>query len=124
MHVILDSQQVAEFKDKYTLLELDTFNVVTGQAPVTAWCVIENIPFMEMNLIDNHKKLHRELMENYRKKNWNFCEQALEHLSGKWNGELDSFYGDLNSRIQKFKMQDPGDTWDGIIDKTSTQLSQ
>ena len=119
MHVILDEAHVEQFKDKYTLLELDSFQVEHDQPPVTAWCVIETIPIMEMNLIDSQRQLHHELLSNYRKRNWNFCEQAIDHLNGKWNGEVDSFYVELYDRIQKFKTQELGSDWDGIIDKTA-----
>jgi hypothetical protein len=119
MHVILDEAHVEQFKDKYTLLELDSFRVDHDKPPVTAWCVLEQIPVMEMMALENHKNLHHELMNNYRKRDWSFCEQALEHLSGKWNGEVDSFYDDIHSRIQKFKEQEPDADWDGIIDKTA-----
>ena len=119
MNIILDEAQIELMKQKHTVLELDTFRVALDQATVTAWCVVENIPLMEMSLIDNHRRLHQELMENYRKRNWSFCEQAMEHLVGKWNGELDSFYQDIHSRIEKFKVEEPISGWDGIINRIS-----
>ena len=119
MNIILDEAQVKLMKQKHTVLELDTFRLMPSQQTVTAWCVVETIPLMEMALIDNHRRLHQDLMENYRKQNWSFCEQALEHLLGKWNSELDSFYQDIHSRIEKFKSQELGSKWNGIIDRLS-----
>jgi len=115
MHIILDNQQVGEYKKKYTVLELDTFRVMPDENLVTAWCVVDTIPLMEINVLDNHTRLHSELLRNYRIKNWSFCEQAIEKLLGKWNGELDSFYQDVHSRIEKFKVEEPAEEWDGII---------
>jgi hypothetical protein len=72
---------------------------------------------MEMATLENLKNLHANLVSNYKKKDWNFCEQAIEQLIGKWNGEMDSFYAELSARIQTFKQTDPGDDWDGVIFK-------
>jgi hypothetical protein len=36
---------------------------------------------------------------------------------GFWGGEADSFYQDLTQRIAKYIEQDPGESWDGIIEK-------
>jgi hypothetical protein len=119
MHIILDATQVELYSEKYTVLELDTFRIVDGPSDVTAYCVVESIPITEMNQIDSFRNLHNNLMSNYRKKDWNYCEQAIDHLVGKWNGELDSFYIDLLQRINKFKEQDPGDMWDGVLLKSA-----
>lgn len=124
MNIILDEAQVDKIRDKHTVLELDTFRIAKDQPTITAWCVLENIPIMEMAYLPNYTKLHNELMDNYKKKNWNFCEQAIEHLNGKWNGELDSFYGNLYVRILQYKQQDPGDSWDGIIDKSINGIAK
>jgi hypothetical protein len=117
MHIILDNQQVGDYKKKYTVLELDTFRVMPDENLVTAWCVVDTIPLMEINVLDNHTRLHSELIRNYRIKNWDFCEQAIEKLLGKWNGELDSFYADILNRVEKLKSQEPDQNWDGIINK-------
>jgi hypothetical protein len=42
----------------------------------------------------------------------------LEHLTGKWGGQLDTFYQNLNQRVLGFKENDPGPDWTGVIDKT------
>jgi hypothetical protein len=117
MHIILDNHQVDEYKKKYTVLELDTFRVMPDENLVTAWCVVDTIPLMEINVLDNHTRLHSELLRNYRIKNWSFCEQAIEKLLGKWNGELDSFYAEIFTRVTKLKDEELNEDWDGIIDK-------
>jgi hypothetical protein len=68
-----------------------------------------------MFTIEQFLELHKNLMKNYRLQNWKFCEDALEHLTGKWNGELDTFYNEVNRRIQLYKVNDPGPEWDGVI---------
>lgn len=118
MNIILGTPDLKEVSDKYIVLSLDQFSITGKQDPITAYCLVESLPLNEMFEIKQCKELHENLMINYRKKNWNFCEQAISHLRGKWNGELDSFYQTLWDRINKYQSEDPGDAWDGTIDKT------
>lgn len=117
MNIIIDPEQVEQFREKYTVLELDTIRIVANDQVVTAYCVVENIPVLELPLVESHRKLHHNLLENYRKKDWNFCQNAIDQLKGRWGGEIDSFYEDLSERLAKYEAQDPGDSWDGIIEK-------
>jgi hypothetical protein len=48
-------------------------------------------------------------------KDWSYCEQALEHLRGKWGGELDSYYADLQARIERLKTQNLDNNWSPMI---------
>ena len=65
--------------------------------------------------LDRFKELHSNLMKEYQKRNWKYCEDAMEHLQGKWNGELDSFYTVLLDRIQDLKTQSLSDAWTGVV---------
>jgi hypothetical protein len=51
-------------------------------------------------------------------KNWKYCRDAIEHLQGKWRGELDSFYDTLLDRIKDFEIVDPGSDWTGIVTRS------
>jgi len=55
------------------------------------------------------------MINNYYNRNWSFCEQALEHLIGHWNGEVDTFYNHFAHRVQFYKDNDPGEDWDGVV---------
>jgi len=99
-------------------LELDLIRMTGADTPISAYCVIEQIPLEEMLSIDRYKELHENLIENYRKKNWKYCVDATEHLRGRWRGELDSFYDDIEQRSQAFLDVDPGDEWEPVIDKS------
>ena len=102
---------------RYTVLQLDTFEFFNGPQH-TAWCVVENIPIQELAHVSANKNLHADLIKNYAKQNWTYCEQALEHLMGKWGGELDTFYTDLASRIEQLKTQELDDSWSPVIPKS------
>lgn len=118
MNIVIGDQHVPALAEKYTVLELDTFRFPEQPDPVTSYCVVESLPIQEMNRIDEFRNLHTNMMASYRKKEWNYCEQALEHLRGRWNGELDTFYHDLANRVTRYRQEDPGEQWDGIIDRS------
>ena len=118
MNIIFDKSHLEQLQSKYTVLELDTIRIESTDQHRTAYCVIENMPILEMAQIESLKNLHANLMDNYRKQNWNYCEQAIEHLLGKWNRELDSFYADLMERIADYKENSPGEDWDSVITRS------
>ena len=114
---IIFGDNIATIEDKYTVLELDTFRIGPSGPTNTAYCVLELIPVHEMVEAESLINLHHNLMENYKKRDWNYCEQALEHLMGKWGGELDTFYSELSIRIAKLKTLSLTDEWSPVIQK-------
>ena len=118
MNIIFGLESVTPFEERYTVLELDTFLLHPTDEVVTAYCVVETIPVQEMPAIESLKDLHLNLMAEYRKRNWRYCEDAIAHLTGKWSGELDSFYSELLQRIMTLKQSDLPEDWTGRLDKT------
>ncbi len=121
MNIIFGTEHIASVDSKYIVLELDTVRLQPIGKEVTAYCLVEHIAIPDMPRVESMKNLHENLLINYRKKDWNFCEQALEHLMGFWGGELNTFYGALQARIAEFQQLDPGEDWDGVIDKMLEQ---
>ena len=105
-------------REKYTVLELDTFVFEQKHITATAYAVIEQVPLLEMASLDSFKDLHKNLMQEYRGRNWKYCEDAIEHLRGKWSGDLDTFYTELYDRIQTLKTQSLPDDWTGKISRS------
>jgi len=116
MNIIFGKEEAEKVGDKYIVLELDTVTI-RSSTPITVYCVVENMPFADLHKADPLKKLHLELMENYRKRNWNYCEQAIEHLMGAWGNEVDTFYDNLLARVIDYKDNEPADSWTGIVAK-------
>lgn len=116
MHIIF-GDTINQLPDSYTILELDTFRVQSTDELVTAYCVIEVIPLAEFPKADAHKKIHEDLIQAYKNRHWTYCEQAIEGLTGKWNGDLDTFYSDLLQRVLSLKENPPDATWDGYLIK-------
>jgi len=119
MNIIFGKENLPNASDKYTILELDTIRILPVNQIVTAYCLVDAIPILNMPKAESMKSLHENLLINYRKRDWNFCTQALEHLIGYWGADMDSYYTSLNERIAKYIEQDPGESFDGIIEKTA-----
>lgn len=114
MNVIFGSAP-PEVLEKYIMLELDTIKV--QDMPVTAYCLVDNLPLAEYPKLETNKQTHANLMEEYKKQNWEYCERAIDILTGAWNKEVDSFYMILRARIAEFKRNPPPADWAGVIEK-------
>jgi hypothetical protein len=119
MNIIFGKENLPDTSEKYTILELDTIRILPVNQLVTAYCLVDAIPILNMPKAESMKNLHKNLLVNYRKRDWNYCTQALEHLIGYWGADMDSYYTSLNERIAKYTEQDPGESFDGIIEKTA-----
>lgn len=120
MHIIFGKDKARALQNKYTVLQLDTFKFENTELVVPAYCIVENVGILELPELEQWKKLHEELIENYGQQNWSFCKDAISHLTGKWGGEVDSFYQDLYSRITALEKNPPGPDWSPLILKPST----
>lgn len=114
MNIILDTA-VAELKEKFVVLELDSF--CNGEKSVTAYTLIENIPLQDFATLSAYIATHQNLIQEYKKQNWDYCECAIKELSGKWNGELDSFYENLAIRVSQYQNHPPVDSWNPSLPK-------
>jgi len=115
MNIVLDRAYPEAVAAKYLVLELDTFRSPDDGSTVTAWAVVEKVPLEELPRIDEFRSLHQQLIENYRRQHWSYCENAIEHLRSRWFGDLASFYDDLRTRIEQNKSLDLDADWDGYI---------
>lgn len=117
MNIIFGLDSVKPLEERYTVLELDTFNLLPTNEVITAYCLVETIPLEEMPAIESLKQQHQNLMAEYKKQNWRYCEDAIAHLTGKWGGEVNSFYAELYQRIQTLKQENLPENWTGRVDK-------
>lgn len=117
MNIILGEDRARSLTDRYAVLPLDTFYLRDTGQNVQSFCVVESIPVNELSQFTQWFDLHNKLMENYTKQNWQFCEQAIEHLLGKWNKELDTFYQDLLIRVRSRKPHGIDPDWTSVIER-------
>ena len=111
--VLATEEQIADVAERYLVLELDTFRIEDKIVP--SWCIVDagDIGLAEMTELAHFKEQHENLIKNYKKGDLNFVEQMLEHLQGRFGGNLDSFYTELYARLQQPKLE----PWDYVINK-------
>ena len=117
MNIILGKENIGIIDDRYLILELDTVQVAGHNEAITAYCVIEKLPLTEVVTLEEFQCLHQNLIRNFKLKNWNYCRNAIEHLHGHWNNELDTFYDSIIDRVNKYELEDPGPDWTGVINR-------
>jgi hypothetical protein len=117
MNILFGKEQATALADKYIVLELDTIQIGKDGPVVTAYCAVEIVPPGEMEELLEMQELHQQLLSNYKLRRWADCQRGIEILLSRWNGELDSFYSELQSRINEFQQLEPADRWNGIIVK-------
>lgn len=117
---IIFGDAVKDIPNSYTLLELDTIKLMPEQKLIPTWCVLEKVLLEDFPVLESRKKIHTDLMEQYRVRNWDFCLRAIEALLGSWNNEVDSFYVELGRRIGELMANPPGEDWDGTLVRLST----
>jgi hypothetical protein len=120
---IIFGDAIKNIPDSFTVLELDTIRVEDSDVTQKAWAVVENIPLHEFSTLADYRSAHENLMIEYRQQNWEYCMSAIRSLTGRWNGELDSFYQHLSQRIQDYRENPPGPGWDGTIFRKSTNAT-
>ncbi len=102
MHIIFGKEVADELREKYTVLELESFDVGDGLKS-TAYCVLnaENVNLSEMPDMPRLCKLHQALIDALHAEKFDTVTELIGHLKGKFNGEMDSFYDILAERISK-----------------------
>lgn len=109
---IIFGDSVKQIPDSYIVLELDSFTTTDSDQVVPTYCLVEKVALGDFSTMDAYKKIHADLIQAYRDQHWNYCEQAIQGLIGKWNSELDSFYQNLLERVQHLQQHGVPDSWD------------
>jgi adenylate cyclase len=110
---IIFGDAVKELPEHYIVLELDTFRIPDSDKTHSAYCIIEKLALHEFPLVEAQKKIHQDLLTAYRDQNWQYCQDAIQGLLGKWGGEMDTYYVDLLKRVLEYKANPPGADWNG-----------
>ena len=97
---IIFSREVAEgLRERYTVLELETFNVQDQK--LETFCVVpaEKL-MMEMGQLTDNIAVHEQLIQSLKENNNDIVIELSTALKGKFGGELDSFYDILLERLK------------------------
>jgi hypothetical protein len=99
MQIIFGKQNAENLRDRYTVLDLEIFNINGHE--IETYCVIpaEKINLGEMVFLQQNIKLHNDFLEAMKNKDFKLCSDISEHLIGKFGGELDTFYEEILIRL-------------------------
>lgn len=100
MEIIFGRENAEKLREKYTVLDLET--VEKDGVSLEVFCLIpaDKISLSEMPTLDGWVKLHHEFLNGYHTKQYDYCLQCIEHLRGKFGGEVDTFYDEIENRIK------------------------
>lgn len=106
MEIIFGRENAELLRQKYTVLDLETIEV-EGKGSLEIFCLIpaEKISLVELPQLAQWKQLHHDMLNGYHKGEHEYCKQAIEHLMGKFSGEVDSFYEEILKRIDHVTVQ-------------------
>lgn len=104
-----------DIANKYTVLELDTFCFGPDRAELTAYCVLDDVYLNDLSDLPNLTGIHHAMMRHYRAREWQSCLDASAVLTGRWGGQLDSFYDEIATRVKKLMDNPPDAEWTGSI---------
>lgn len=99
MNVVFSRQIAEQLKEKYLVLEMETFPA--GERLVETFCVVggDSIPQSEMPTLKHYEQLHIDFVAALKQGKNSFCLELIPHLRGKFGGELDSFYDIIYERL-------------------------
>ena len=101
MQLIFGKDNAEKLRERYVVLDLET--VEKDGVSIEVYCLIpgDKIGLPDMPQIDNWTKLHHEMMDGFHTQQYKYVRDAIEHLMGKFGGEVDTFYTELLGRIDK-----------------------
>lgn len=103
MEIIFGKENADKLRDRYVLLELESVSVSGLGERLELYCVVptDKIAVDKLSELPRWIKLHEEFLHGYHNKEYEYCLQCIEHLTGQFAGELDTFYEEIKSRITK-----------------------
>ena len=99
MDIIFGRQNAEQLRNKYTVLDLET--VHKDGVSLEVFCLIpaDKLTLTELPQLENWIRLHNDFLQGWQTQQYAFCLDCIEHLRGKFGGELDSFYDEISTRI-------------------------
>ena len=100
MQLIFGRDNAEALRERYTILDLET--IEKDGVKLEVFCVIpaEKIGIPDLPQLENWIKLHNDFLHGYQTQQYDYCRQCIEHLMGKFGGEVDSFYSIILERIE------------------------
>jgi hypothetical protein len=117
MYVIPGKEAAETLSDRYVVIELDAVRIKGTDEVTPIYTVLETEKiFLKLEQIENAIKMHNEMREFYKARNWDAAETAITWLKTQFNQELNSYYDIILDRINEYKNQELPDDWQGIYE--------
>jgi hypothetical protein len=117
MYVIPGKEAADTLADRYVVIELDAVRIKGADEVTPIYTVLETEKiFLKLEQIETAIKIHNEMREFYKAKNWDAAETAITWLKTQFNQELNSYYDIILDRINEYKNQELPDDWQGIYE--------
>ena len=99
MYIIFGRENAKKLREKYTVLDLET--VDKDGHSIEVFCLIggDKISIGDLPQLEQWINLHNDFLKGLAKKEYSYCRQCIEHLTGKFGGEVDTFYEEILKRI-------------------------
>ena len=105
MQLIFGRENAEKLREKYTVLDLETVEKEGHKLEVFCLISADKVSIGDLPQLDNWVKLHNDFLNGYHTQQYNFCRQCIEHLTGKFGGEVDTFYEEILKRIDSVDPQ-------------------
>jgi hypothetical protein len=107
MQLIFGRDNAEKLRDRYTVLELETLE--KDGVSLEVFCLIpgEKIGIPDLPQLEQWIQLHNDFLNGYQTQQYDYCRQCIEHLMGKFGGEVDSFYTIILERIDAADPRNP-----------------
>jgi hypothetical protein len=101
MDIIFGRANAERLREKYTVLDLET--VEKDGVSLEVFCLIpaDKIAIQDLPQLEQWTKLHNDFLHGYHTQQYDYCRQCIEHLMGKFGGEVDTFYEEILKRIDQ-----------------------
>jgi hypothetical protein len=99
MDIIFGRENAEKLREKYTVLDLETIEKDGHEFEVFCLVPADKIALGDLPNLEEWIKLHNNFLVGYQNKHYDFCRQCVEHLMGKFGGEVDTFYEEILRRI-------------------------
>lgn len=99
MQLIFGRENAEALRERYTVLDLEKLEVEGKELEVFCLVPGDKIGLTELPYLEKYIQLHNDFLNGYQTRQWEYCRQCIEHLRGKFGGEVDSFYDEILKRI-------------------------
>lgn len=98
MQIVFNREVAEQLRARYTVLDLEAFDV-DGKV-LEAFCVVpaEKLAFMDLTNLQEQKDNHELFVQSLRTKDWQQVIAMQDKVTGAFGGELDTFYSEIMSR--------------------------